>query len=87
MIASPEQLYDFTGVAMVLRGHVKLPLTIGDSNRQATVMADFLIIDCPSAYNVIMERPTMNNLNLVVSIRALTIKFPTSNGTGNTKGE
>lgn len=50
-------------------------------------MTDFLIIDCPSAYNVVMGRPVMNDLNLVILIKALAIKFPTPNGTGCMKGE
>ena len=51
------------------------------------MMTDFLIIDCPLAYNVVMGRLAMNNLNLVISTKALTIKFLTPSGTGCIRGE
>lgn len=87
LVASPEPLYGFTGDAIISTRHIRLPLTVRESDLQATVMADFVIIDSPSAYNIIMGRPAMNDLNLVVSIRALAIKFPTLNGIGYVKGK
>jgi len=76
LMASLEPLYGFTGDVVIPVGCIRLPLMVGDPNRQSTVMADFLIIDNLSAY-VIMGRPTMNDLNLVVSTRALAMKFLT----------
>ncbi|XP_052171520.1 uncharacterized protein LOC127787500 [Diospyros lotus] len=87
LTSSPEPLYRFTGDAVILKGRIKLPLTIGESDLQATAITDFLIIDSPSAYNVIIGRPAMNELDLVVSTKALTVKFPTPKGTGCVKGE
>ncbi|XP_052176651.1 uncharacterized protein LOC127790956 [Diospyros lotus] len=85
--SSLEPLYGFTGDAVVPIGRVKLPFTVGSPGREATAMAEFLIIDCPSAYNVVLGRPVMNELDMVASIRALTVKFPTDNGTGCVRGE
>ncbi|XP_052197197.1 uncharacterized protein LOC127804377 [Diospyros lotus] len=85
--SSPEPLYGFTGDAVVPIGRVKLPFTVGSPGREATAMEEFLIIDCPSAYNVVLGRPVMNELDMVASTRALTIKFPTNNGTGCMLGE
>ncbi|XP_052193804.1 uncharacterized protein LOC127802147 [Diospyros lotus] len=84
---SPEPLYGFTGDAVVPIGRVKLPFTVGSPGREATAMAEFLIIDCPSAYNVVLRRPVMNELDMVASTRALTVKFPTNNGIGCVRGE
>ncbi|XP_052206808.1 uncharacterized protein LOC127811137 [Diospyros lotus] len=50
-------------------------------------MANFLIINGPFAYNVVMGRPAMNDLDLVVSTKALAIKFFTPKGTDCVKGE
>ncbi|XP_052206816.1 uncharacterized protein LOC127811149 [Diospyros lotus] len=44
-MASPESLYGFTGDTVTPAGCIRLPLIIGDSDRQATIMTDFLIID------------------------------------------
>ena len=41
---------------------------------------DFLIVDCPSSYNVILGRSTLNWLKAVTSTYCLKVKFPTSNG-------
>ena len=68
-------------------GRIRLPLIVRDSDRQSSMMANFLIIDCLSAYNVIMGKPVMNDLNMVTSTRALAIKFLTPNGTRCIRGE
>ncbi|XP_052172161.1 uncharacterized protein LOC127788085 [Diospyros lotus] len=54
LIASPEPLYGFTGNAVIPKGCIKLSLTVGESSLQATAKADFLIINSPSIYNVVM---------------------------------
>ncbi|XP_052181962.1 uncharacterized protein LOC127794755 [Diospyros lotus] len=86
LMASPEPLYSFTGDAVTPTGCIRLPLRIGDLDHQATIMMDFLIINCPSVYNVVMGRPAMNDLNLVISTKALAIKFSTPNGIGCMRG-
>ncbi|XP_052203123.1 uncharacterized protein LOC127808589 [Diospyros lotus] len=85
--ASLEPLYGFTRDAVIPTKRISLPLTIGDSDRQAIMMTNFLIIDSPFTYNVVMGRPAMNDLNLVISTKAFTAKFSTPNGTGCIRGE
>ena len=87
LTVSPEPFYGFTSNAVTPMACIRLPLMVGDSDHQSTAMADFLIIGNPSAYNVIMGRPTMNDLNLIISTRAFAIKFPTPNGTECVRGE
>ena len=48
LVASPELFYGFTGDAVILARRIRLPLMVGDSDRQAMVIANFSIIDCPS---------------------------------------
>ena len=48
---------------------------------------DFLIVDCPSSYNVIIGRPTLNRWKLAMSTYCLKVKFPTDKGVGEVKGD
>uniref|UniRef100_A0A2N9GP39 Uncharacterized protein n=1 Tax=Fagus sylvatica TaxID=28930 RepID=A0A2N9GP39_FAGSY len=43
--------------------------------------------DCPSAYNVIIGRPTLNKLRAVTSTYHLLVRFPTEHGIGELKGD
>lgn len=65
LTASPKSLYGFTGDAVILKGCIRLLLMVGESDRQATIMVDFLVIDSPSGYNVVIGRPAINNLDQV----------------------
>ena len=62
-------------------------MTNEDADRQTTTITNFLIVDFPSAYNIVLGRLAMNNLDLVTSTRSLTVKFPTPNGIGCVRGE
>jgi hypothetical protein len=48
---------------------------------------EFLVVDCPSAYNVIIGRPTLNKLRAVTSTYHLLVRFPTEHGIGELKGD
>ena len=50
-------------------------------------MVNFLIIDCPSAYNIILGRPALNTLRAVPSTYHLILRFPTPNGVGEIRGD
>ena len=45
-------------------------------------MANFIVVESPSAYNVILGRPSLNRIRAVVSTHNLVVKFPTPQGTG-----
>uniref|UniRef100_A0A2N9J520 Uncharacterized protein n=1 Tax=Fagus sylvatica TaxID=28930 RepID=A0A2N9J520_FAGSY len=55
--------------------------------KQAMKKVNFLVVDCPSAYNVIIGRPTLNRLRAVTSTYHLLVRFPTENGIGEMKGD
>ena len=57
-------LVSFSGDRIYPRGIVSLSVTAGTHPAQVTNQVDFLIIDCPSSYNVILGRPTLNRLRL-----------------------
>lgn len=47
----------------------------------------FLIVDCHMAYNVILGRPTLDQMRVFISTHILMLKFPTLYGTGTVRGE
>ena len=54
---------------------------------QLTKQVDFLVVDCPSSYNVIIGRPTLNKWKAAMSTYCLKVKFPIDNGVGEVKGD
>ena len=69
------------------RGIVTLTVTVGTQSRQLTRQLDFLVVDCPSSYNVIIERPTLNRWKAVTSTYCLKVKFPTNNRVSKVRGD
>ena len=45
------------------------------------------MVDCPSSYNVIIGRPTLNCCKAATSTYCLKVKFPTKNGVGELRGD
>ena len=61
---------------------ITLPMTVGEYPRQSCVMADLLVIDQPSAFNVVLDRPSLRALKVITIIYHLLMKFPTPNDIG-----
>ena len=80
-------LVSFSGDRVYPKGIVTLTVTIGTYLRQLTRQLDFLVVDCPSSYNVIIGRPTLNRWKSATSTYCLKVKFPTENGVGEVKGD
>ena len=80
-------LVSFNGDKVYPKGIVTLTVTIGTYPRQLTRQLDFLVVDCPSSYNVIIKRPTLNRWKAATSTYCLKVKFPTENGVGQVKGD
>ena len=57
-----------------------LPVTMGEEGAQLTKMVDFLVVDNPSPYNIILGRTALNKAKAVISTHHLKVKFPTPNG-------
>ena len=64
-----------------------LTITVGTYLKQLTRQLDFLVMDCPSSYNVIIGRPTLNRWKSTMSTYCLKVKFPTENGVDEVKGD
>ena len=71
---------------MLPLGSIQLVLTLGDPPCQATTAVKFLIVDAPSAYNIILGKPSLNALRAIPSAYHMIIKFPTTNGVGMVRG-
>ena len=64
-----------------------LIVIVGTQPRQLTRQLDFLVVDCPSSYNVIIGRPTLNIWKAATSTYCLKVKFPIDNGVGEVRGD
>ena len=60
-------LVSFNGDKIYPRGIVTLSVIAGTHLAEVTIQVDFLVVDCPSSYNVILGRPTLNRLKAVTS--------------------
>ena len=67
-------------------GLVQLVLTLEDPPCQATTTVRFLVVDTPSAYNMLLGRPSLNAIRVVPSAYHMVIKFLISNGVGMVRG-
>ena len=47
----------------------------------------FLVVDAPSAYNMLLGRPSLNAVRAIPSAYHMMIKFPTTNGVGMVRGD
>ena len=80
-------LFSFSGDRVYPKGIVTLMVTVGTHPRQLTRQLDFLVVDCPSSYNVIIGRPMLNRWKAATSTYCLKVIFPTKNGVGKVKGD
>ena len=80
-------LRGFSGEKVLLVGSIQLVLTLGDPPCQATTTARFLFVDAPSAYNMLLGRPSLNAIKAIPSAYHMMIKFPTISGVGMVRGD
>ena len=73
-------LCGFSGERVLPLGSVQLVLTLGDPPCQVTTTVRFLIAEAPSAYNMLLGRPSPNAMRAFPSAYHMVIKFPTANG-------
>ncbi|XP_059668905.1 uncharacterized protein LOC132313995 [Cornus florida] len=78
-----SQLVGFSGDKVYPLGAV----TAGANPKQVTVMVDFVVMDCPSSYNIILGRTTLNAMKAITSTYHLLMRFPTEYGMGELRGD
>lgn len=67
-------IYGFSSHNVRPYGRVELLMTTRSQPAQPTVMMNFLIVNSFEVYNAIVERPTFNTLQAVVSTYHLKLK-------------
>jgi hypothetical protein len=80
-------LMRFMGDKVKPSGVVSLMIEASTYPKQVRASVEFLVVDCPSAYNVIIGRPTLNKLRAVTSTYHLLVRFPTEHNIGELKGD
>uniref|UniRef100_A0A2N9FHX8 RNase H type-1 domain-containing protein n=1 Tax=Fagus sylvatica TaxID=28930 RepID=A0A2N9FHX8_FAGSY len=80
-------LVGFTGDKVKPSGVVSLIIEARTFPKQVRTSVEFLVVDCLSAYNVIIGRPTLNKLRVVTSTYHLLVRFPTEHGIGELRGD
>jgi len=66
-------LVGFVGERVFPIGSIELLVTVGEHQRQKTVMVKFLLIDLPSAYSAILKMTTLNKLKAINSTSDLCV--------------
>ena len=82
LISTNAPLVDFGGTRVLPLGAITLSVVVGNYPQQIAKNVTFLVVDCSSAYNAILEQPTLNSWKAVTSTYHLMIKFPTEYGVG-----
>ena len=77
----------FSGEKVLPLGSIQLVLTLGEPPCKETTTARFLIVDTPSAYNMLLGRPSLNAIKDIPSAYHMVIKFPTLHGVGMVRGD
>ena len=80
LIPHKGSLIGFTEDTIIPKGYVDLKVNFGKKPNTKTIPARFIVVDCPSAYNAIIGRSTLNSLGTIVSTIHLAMKFPGENG-------
>ena len=86
LIPMNAPLVGFGGTRVLPFGAITLFVVVGDYPQHITKDVTFLVVDCSSAYNAILRRPTLNLWKVVTSTYHLMIKFPTDYGVGEFHG-
>lgn len=79
-------LVGFFGFSMILEGYVILSVTMGQGIDMKTFIVDFIIVNYPSPYNVILGQPFLLVEPVVASTYHIFLKFPIENGKWDSAG-
>ncbi|XP_074574021.1 uncharacterized protein LOC141830496 [Curcuma longa] len=80
-------LFGFTGNEVRPLGQITLAISLGEEPLKRTRRVPFIIVDAPSAYNVILGRPTLSAFSAVVSTYHQKMKFPVGDQVGEARGD
>ncbi|XP_068503898.1 uncharacterized protein [Phaseolus vulgaris] len=73
-------LYGFAGDQVEVRGYIEPRTTFTDGTVARIEKIKYLVVNAPSAYNILLGRPTLNRLGVVPSTRHMKLKLPSMEG-------
>ena len=73
-------LYGFAGNQVEVKGYIELRTTFTDEAASRTEKIRYLVVHAPSAYNILLGRPTLNRIGAVPSTRHMKVKLPSMEG-------
>jgi len=68
-------LVGFSGEQVEVQGYVDLQTTFIDDQAYEMVVIQYIVVNAPSSYNLLLGRPSLNKLGAIVSIAHMKIKF------------
>lgn len=81
-------LVGFSGEHVQVLGHFPVIITFGSGYNAKSVNVRYLIINVVSPYNIIIDKPSFNALEAMLSTLYFTLKYPLKDGrVGVVKGE
>ncbi|XP_025678325.1 uncharacterized protein [Arachis hypogaea] len=80
MQPSSGELVGFSGERVPIKGYIWLKTIMGECSLSRTIDMQYLVVDCPSPYNIILRRPALNMFRAVVSTFHLCVKFQAQDG-------
>ncbi|XP_048622628.1 uncharacterized protein LOC125591811 [Brassica napus] len=73
IVENPSPLLGLSGETTIAFGSINLAVKAG-------TVIEFLVVDRPASYNVIMGTPWLNSMRAIPSTYHFCLKFPTPNG-------
>ncbi|XP_015971482.1 uncharacterized protein LOC107494953 [Arachis duranensis] len=68
-------------------GVISLPISVGQTQGRRSAMAEFVILQDSTAYNIILGRKTINDVEAIINTKLLVMKFVTDDGSiGSIRG-
>ena len=65
---------------MEVREHIELRTTFTDSAASRTANIRYLVVNAPSAYNILLGISALNRIGVVASLRNMKMKLPSLEG-------
>ena len=59
---------------LAIRGYIELRTTFTNEVASRTEKIKYLVVNTPSAYNILLGRPTLNRIGVVPSTRHMKVK-------------
>jgi len=73
-------LIGFAGDHVECRGYIDLRITFSDEEAARTIVIRYVVVNTPSAYNLLLGRPSLNRLGPVASTKHMKMKLSSLEG-------